>query len=121
MAQSLNSASFNVGALEKKMESLDKQVKMSQAQSGSGGGGGGNQGSDNASALASLGMLGYSGDSSLNWTKAKGLTQSKVGGDSGLRVPPEYREIVGRYFEELSRSGHRDPVNAGGQRQEDRP
>lgn len=55
--------------------------------------------------LASLGVLGLPGTATLNWTKAKGLSRSKVGGENGLRVPPEYREIVGRYFEELSRVG----------------
>ena len=67
--------------------------------------GGGSQEPADLAGLATMSMLGYSGTSSINWTKAKGISRSKVGGDMGMRVPPEYKEIVGRYFEELSRTG----------------
>ena len=70
--------------------------------------GGGSQEPADLAGLATMSMLGYSGTSSINWTKAKGISRSKVGGDMGMRVPPEYKEIVGRYFEELSRTGERN-------------
>ncbi len=49
--------------------------------------------------LAKLGV------SAADWEKIKASLKSEVGGSSSIALPEEYRDLVRRYFEQISKSG----------------
>ena len=51
--------------------------------------------------LAKLGI------SAADWEKIKASLKSEVGGASAIALPDEYRDLVRRYFEEISKGNPR--------------